>query len=83
MDSRHLPGIPLEGDEPVFASPWQARTFAMAVQCHETGLFSWSEWAEELSQHIADFERNAPINSSDDYYTAWQSALEAMVARRS
>lgn len=83
MKSRDLPGIPLQDNEPVFAAPWQARTFAMALQCHQQGLFSWVEWADELSAHIAEFEQNAAINDSDDYYTLWQGALEALVARKS
>ncbi len=82
MDSRRLPGIPLQDDEPVFASPWQARTFALAVQCHEQGVFSWTEWADELSRHIAEFEKQAPVVDSDDYYTVWQGALEALVERK-
>ena len=83
MNSRDLPGIPLEDNEPVFAAPWQARTFALAIQCHERGLFTWTEWAGELSSHIANFEKSAAIVSSDDYYTVWQGALESLVSRKS
>lgn len=67
MDKQHLHGIPLQDNEPVFASPWQARTFALALQCHEQGLFSWPEWAEELSTRIAEFEKHSQVVSSDDY----------------
>ena len=73
--------MPLQNDEPVFSAPWQARTFALALQCHENGLFSWTEWADELSIQIAKHEQDSAVVTSDDYYTAWQAALEALVAR--
>ena len=82
MNSRDLPRIPLEDNEPVFAAPWQARTFALAIQCHEQGVFTWTEWADELSQQIAEFEKKSAIISGDDYYTLWQSALEKLVDRK-
>lgn len=82
MNRQTIPGIPMQDDEPVFASPWQARTFALALHCHESGLFSWTEWADELSRHIAAFEKELSVVSSDEYYTLWQSALEALVSRK-
>jgi hypothetical protein len=30
-----LPGLPLDEDEPVFAEPWQAQAFALAVKLSE------------------------------------------------
>ena len=52
MTAMLLPGMPQEGGEPVFAEPWQAQAFAMALALHERGLFSWPEWAEALSTQI-------------------------------
>ncbi len=40
------------GDEPVFAEPWQAQAFAMVLQLHQRGLFSWPEWAAALAAQI-------------------------------
>jgi len=83
-----LPSLPsdckvelLDG-EPVFAEPWQARTFAMAVQLNEAGFFAWQEWADELSRHIAEYEKLRPIQSATDYYEAWQSCLEKIVSSK-
>lgn len=68
--------------EAVFDSPWQAKTFAMAVKLNEAKIFSWSEWADEFSQQIAEHEKHSVIETSDDYYRLWQSALEHLVERK-
>ena len=68
--------------EAVFDSPWQAKTFAMAVKLNEANVFSWSEWADEFSQQIAEHEKHSVIETSDDYYCLWQSALEQLVERK-
>ena len=47
-----LPGMPQDCGEPVFAEPWQAQAFAMALALHQRGLFTWSEWADALSTQI-------------------------------
>jgi len=74
---------PGKNGEPVFDSPWQARTFAMAVKLNESGIFTWSEWADALSINIAAFEAHSEIKTSDDYYKLWQSTLENLVAAKS
>jgi len=71
-----LPSLPRDDDGPVFAEPWQAQAFAMAVRLHEQGHFEWTEWAEYLSRSIA----NAEPSDGSDYYLRWLDALEAMVA---
>ena len=50
-DSLPLPAV--RDDGTVFAEPWQAHAFAMAVQLHERGLFTWPEWAAALTAQIA------------------------------
>lgn len=73
---------PTKDGEPVFDAPWQAKTFAMAVKLNETGVFSWTEWADALSVNIAEFEKHSQINNSDDYYKLWQNTLEYLVAEK-
>ena len=34
--------------EPVFAEPWQAHAFALAVKLSDAGVFSWAEWTQAL-----------------------------------
>jgi nitrile hydratase accessory protein len=62
---------PLE-QELVFAEPWEAQAFAMAVKLNEKGLFTWSEWAETLGATIKAHP-DAP------YYECWLEALENLV----
>jgi nitrile hydratase accessory protein len=69
-----LPSLPRDDDGPVFAEPWQAQVFAMAVRLHAQGHFTWSEWAAELSEQIA-------ADPAGEYYDQWLATLEVMVAR--
>jgi nitrile hydratase accessory protein len=63
------PGLPKANDEPVFAEPWEAQAFAMAVKLHEGGVFTWKEWAEALGAEL----HRAPARP---YYESWLAALE-------
>src|SRR3546814_19319095 len=56
-----LPGLPHTGNGPVFREPWEAQAFAMAVKLHETGAFTWPEWAAALARAIED----APAGRSE------------------
>jgi nitrile hydratase accessory protein len=63
----------------VFAEPWQAQAFALAVQLHEQGAFSWTEWAQALSARLA------AAGEADDgsrYYEHWLAALEDLTAAK-
>jgi len=82
MTSLLLPGMPQEGGEPVFAEPWQAQAFAMALALHQRGLFSWPEWAEALSLQIAAAQAAGDADLGDTYYRHWLAALEALVAAK-
>jgi nitrile hydratase accessory protein len=58
--------------EPVFAEPWEAEAFAMAVKLNEAGIFSWSEWADMLGTELHAHPQRA-------YYENWLAALEKIV----
>ncbi|MBV8138746.1 MAG: nitrile hydratase accessory protein, partial [Deltaproteobacteria bacterium] len=47
-----LPSLPRDRDGPVFAEPWQAQAFALAVQLSAMGYFSWKEWASVLAEEL-------------------------------
>src|SRR5262249_55514229 len=47
-----LPPLPRDEEGPVFAEPWQAQAFAMAVKLSEQGHFTWKEWASALADEI-------------------------------
>ena len=80
------PGQPwLGGAEtggPVFAEPWQAQAFAMAIQLHERGLFTWPEWAAALSAQIAAAQAAGDVDLGDTYYCHWLAALESLVTAK-
>jgi nitrile hydratase accessory protein len=70
------------GEAPNFAEPWQAHAFAMVVKLHERGLFTWREWADMLSRHIAAAQAAGDPDRGDTYYAHWLAALEDIVARK-
>jgi len=77
-----LPGQPSQDGEPVFAEPWQAQAFAMAVSLHQRGLFTWTEWAEALARQISVAQAAGDADLGDTYYAHWLAALELLVARK-
>jgi nitrile hydratase accessory protein len=72
-----VPGIPRDGDGPVFGEPWEAQAFALAVALHERGLFTWPEWAAALEKEI-----RRGHDAGEDYYRHWLAALERLVAEK-
>ncbi len=72
-----MPRLPLDAEGPVFAEPWQAQAFAMAVQLHRQGVFTWTEWAAALSAEFKGAE-----DDGSHYYEHWQRALEALVTTK-
>ena len=47
-----VPDQPSDNGEPVFKEPWEAQAFSLVIALHESGVFSWDEWSEALSQAI-------------------------------
>ena len=84
-DAEHLAALPrLPRDEggPVFAEPWQAQAFALAVKLSEQGHFTWKEWAAALAEELkAAADRGEPDDGSR-YYEHWLATLERLVMAR-
>jgi len=77
-----LPRIPRDDGGPVFAEPWQAQAFAMAVRLSEEGHFTWKEWAATLADELrAAADRGEPDDGSR-YYHHWLAALERLVTAK-
>ncbi len=73
------PQLPKSSDgEPVFPEPWAAEAFAMTVHLHERGLFTWGEWAENLSRELHQPGR---AEDGNDYFDCWVAALSAILVR--
>lgn len=77
-----LPGQPVENGEPVFAKPWQAQAFALAVSLNQQGLFSWREWADALANEISRAQAQGDPDLGDTYYMHWVRALETLVREK-
>jgi nitrile hydratase accessory protein len=77
-----LPALPRDEGGPVFAEPWQAQAFALAIKLSEAGIFTWKEWAAALAAELkAAAERGEPDDGSR-YYHHWQAALERLVLEK-
>ena len=75
MKLSDLPALPRDSDGPVFAEPWEAQAFAMAVKLAESGVFTWGEWAETIGAELHR-EPGRP------YYQCWLAALETLAERK-
>ena len=77
-----LPPLPRDADGPVFAEPWQAQAFALAVKLSEQGHFTWKEWATTLAAELkAAADRGSPDDGTH-YYDHWLAALERLVTSK-
>ena len=82
VDLSLLPALPVDDQGPVFVEPWQAQAFAMTLELHRAGHFSWQEWAEHLSAEIAAAQAHGDPDRGDTYYHHWLAALERLVAEK-
>jgi nitrile hydratase accessory protein len=77
-----LPGLPRDTDGPVFAEPWQASAFALAVSLSRQGHFTWKEWAAALGEELrTSAARGEPADGSH-YYHCWLDTLERLVTAK-
>lgn len=73
-----MPRLPRDNGGPVFAEPWEAQAFALAVRLSEQGYFTWKEWAAALAQELqAVADRGEPDDGSR-YYHHWLATLERL-----
>ncbi len=75
-DFSSLPLLPRDADGPVFAEPWQAHVFALAIRLYEQGYFTWNEWAAALATEIKTAAEAGVPDDGSRYYEHWLSALE-------
>lgn len=81
-DLSALPQLPRDEGGPVFAEPWQAQAFALAVKLSQQGHFTWKEWAAALAAELkASADRGEPDDGSR-YYHHWLAALEHLVTTK-
>lgn len=78
-----LPGLPRDDEaDPVFREPWEAQAFALAVQLHAAGHFTWPEWAMALAAQIRRAQDAGDPDLGTTYYLHWLAALEQLLATK-
>ncbi|HXQ63392.1 MAG TPA: nitrile hydratase accessory protein [Steroidobacteraceae bacterium] len=66
----------------MFAEPWQAQAFALAVRLSAQGRFTWKEWAAALADELkASAARGEPDDGSH-YYHCWLATLERLAVEK-
>ena len=71
--------LPRDEDGPVFAEPWQAEAFALAVTLSQRGHFTWPEWAATLADELRAAAARGEPDDGTRYYEHWLAALERLV----
>ena len=77
-----LPHLPRDEGGPVFAEPWQAQAFAMAVRLSAQGHFTWPEWAAALADELKSAADRGEPDDGSHYYEHWLAALERLVTAK-
>jgi nitrile hydratase accessory protein len=77
-----LPRLPRDEGGPVFAEPWQAQAFALAVKLSEQGHFTWKEWAAGLAEELQAAASRGEPDDGSRYYEHWLTALERLVTAK-
>jgi nitrile hydratase accessory protein len=79
---QELPHLPQDANGPVFAEPWQAQAFALAIKLSEQGHFTWKEWATVVSDEIRAAAKRGEPDDGSRYYRHWLAALERLVTAK-
>ncbi len=74
--------VPRDEEGPVFAEPWQAQAFAIAVQLSAEGHFTWTEWTTALGQQLRTAKTGGDPDDGSRYFDHWIAALEYLVANK-
>jgi len=77
-----LPPLPRDSEGPVFAEPWQAQAFALAVKLSELGHFTWKEWAAALAEELKSAAERGEPDDGSHYYEHWLATLERLVTAK-
>ena len=77
-----LPSLPRDASGPVFAEPWEAQAFALAVKLSEQGHFTWKEWAATLADELKTAANRGEPDDGSRYYHHWLAALERLATAK-
>lgn len=79
LDQPAFARLPRDTGGPVFAEPWQAQAFAMAMRLSAAGWFTWQEWAQALGEQLRLAAARGEPDDGSHYYEHWLAALEQLV----
>ena len=71
--------LPRQNGELVFAAPWEARAFGLAVALNEAGVYPWRDFSQGLAAETAAGEQHGAPAS---YYERWLETLETLAIAR-
>ena len=77
-----LPRLPRDAGGPVFAEPWEAQAFALAVKLSERGYFTWKEWATALADELQAAAGRGEPDDGSRYYHHWLVVLERLATAK-
>ena len=66
----------------MFAEPWEAQAFALAVKLSDQGYFTWKEWSAALADELRAAAGRGEPDDGSRYYHAWLAALERLVTAK-
>jgi len=81
-DLQSIPALPRDEGGPIFAEPWQAQAFALAVRLSSLGYFTWKEWAATLAEELKAAQDRGEPDDGSRYYVHWLAALERLVTSK-
>ena len=81
-DLAALPLLPRDEGGPVFAEPWHAQAFALAIKLSEAGHFTWKEWAAALADELKAAASRGEPDDGSRYYDHWLAALERLMTAK-
>jgi len=82
LDTPVFARLPRDQGGPVFAEPWQAQAFALAVRLSAQGWFTWQEWAQTLGEQFKAAAARGEPDDGSRYYEHWLAALETLVTAK-
>src|SRR5439155_8298127 len=71
--------LPRKNGELVFAAPWEARAFGIAVVLNEAGVYPWRDFSQGLAAEIATAEQH---RIPTGYYERWLATLANLAIAR-
>lgn len=79
---QNMPALPKDDEGPIFAEPWQAHAFALAVKLCDDGHFKWQEWVDVFSKEVKNAQAAGDPDLGNTYYNHWLNCLEHMITER-